>query len=192
MPTTIASLSGCIGLAFGAPLSWKAAGKKLGSIPNDPGVYVIIGKKSKTAPIDPSMIMSWIARCPKMKLNGTKPTAKGQTAYLSSYWLPNETVLYIGKAGSNLRTRIGQFLKHNLGAKSPHSGGQWLLALSTLPSLQIYWSIAESKSHAAELESRALLFFASQADTVGSLPFANLTAPKIQGGKGRSLKESRC
>jgi hypothetical protein len=38
-------------------------------------------------------------------------------------WLPDEPAVYVGMAGTSLRTRLGQFYSTRLGARSPHAGG---------------------------------------------------------------------
>ncbi|HEY5149176.1 MAG TPA: hypothetical protein VIJ23_05030 [Mycobacterium sp.] len=50
----------------------------------------------------------------------------GQSVPAGRWWLPDTSVLYIGKAGPTnpLRTRVHQFVKTSIGAAGPHRGGQ--------------------------------------------------------------------
>jgi hypothetical protein len=49
-----------------------------------------------------------------------------------------QDVVYIGRAGSSLQKRLGQFYRHVYGRRSPHRGGQDILLL-TGP-LEVYWA----------------------------------------------------
>jgi hypothetical protein len=48
-------------------------------------------------PIDNSAVNKWINDVQTLKLNGARPTANSLISWLKSFWLPDETALYIGK-----------------------------------------------------------------------------------------------
>lgn len=80
-------------------------------------------------------------------------------------------MLYIGKTSSALKKRIRAYYKTELGAGSPHSGGQWLKTLKNLFQLYVHYAVSDSPE--AD-ESKLLAYFKQRA---GELPFANLTGP---------------
>jgi len=43
-----------------------------------------------------------------MKIDGNKPTVEEVTERLNNFWLPKETILYIGKAGTSLKRELNQ------------------------------------------------------------------------------------
>src|SRR5438105_3398685 len=52
------------------------------------------------------------------------PTPVGGVAErVSSFWIPDEVVLYVGLAGSSLGRRLARYYATALGARSPHAGG---------------------------------------------------------------------
>ncbi len=69
-----------------------------------------------------------------------RPRAGVVAAYISSFWLATEPILYIGKTDDPLSTRIGAMFAHRLGCSSPHKGGHWLKTLSILPDLWVHWA----------------------------------------------------
>jgi hypothetical protein len=76
-----------------------------------------------------------------------------------------EEIVYIGRTKRSLRKRLKEFYRHKYGARSPHRGGQAVLALKC--GLLIYWA-ATSDCAAAE---HAMIEHVKM--RVGSLPFAN-------------------
>ena len=155
-----------------------------------PGVYLVALTDDPNdgsivlpeAPVDLNALDLWIDECPEMKLNRERPLVGSLSRYLSSYWLPGETVLYVGMATS-LQDRIGKFFSHRLGRSSPHRGGHWLKALSNLSELSIFTAMCESVDDAGKYESRLIEEFISQIPEVIRnnqpnpqlpLPYANL------------------
>lgn len=63
---------------------------------------------------------------------------------LEQLWLPDETILYIGKAGPNKRRtvekRLHEYFDTKFGSKKWHAGGHWLNSLKNLDSLNIYYT----------------------------------------------------
>jgi len=87
-------------------------------------------------------------------------------------WLPEQPILYIGKAGglglkSTLRKRIRQFYRHRHGDRSPHRGGHDLkLLLPRLP-VWLFWAPTEDR---LAVERKILAAFRADA---GHRPFAS-------------------
>jgi hypothetical protein len=116
-------------------------------------------------------------------MDGQRPTEFDLSRRLASFWLPDETVLYIGLAGTSLRSRINQYYRTPLGARRPHAGGWFLKTLSILPELFVHFARTTTPK---ESEGRLLGAFVQgiSASTRSSLfdsqhpfPFANLEWP---------------
>lgn len=192
MPTRIEELFASAG---GEVLSQVTWGMPLPC--TQPGVYVVALSGSNNqcvcydeAPISEEAVRQWIDRVPNLTLDGEKPTVAGLTARLKRFWLPDETIVYIGKAGTSLRRRVNQYYCTALGAAGPHAGGHWIKTLSVLDKLSIYWR-ATDREGASALEKRFLHVFGQNVsdesrrkllDPESCLPFANLQCP---GGRRR-------
>src|SRR6266540_3051192 len=72
-----------------------------------PGIYVVeLAVASPTAPIDLARIGSWIERVPGLRLDGERPNPKALAARLASFWLPGQTVLFIGATDGSIGGRL--------------------------------------------------------------------------------------
>ena len=90
-----------------------------------------------------------------------------------------EAVLCDGKAGTRVRSRVGQYDRTRLGARSPHAGGWPLKTLASLGRLQVHTARCDDpgKAEAAILAA----FMCAVSEHVGPnlrdpsmpLPFAN-------------------
>lgn len=156
-----------------------------------PGVYCVsisskadVLEKIEEYPVSLSKIEEWIEYVPNMLIDGEKPTVETIVERLNKYWLPKETILYIGMAGTSLRTRVNQYYNSKLGNKKPHRGGHWLKTLNNLNELNIFWTTSGDRD-AGELEKELLNKFEASIDYKNELydakhafPFANLEHPK--------------
>ena len=129
-----------VGLRVDGRVAW---GRPIPS--NKPGVYVITqsGKARYEAPIDVGKVRSWMDIARDMTLDGKPgPEPADLTRRLAEFWLSDEPILYVGLAGTSLRNRTGQFVRHVPGYNKPHSGGYWLKLLSDdcLGTAEILWS----------------------------------------------------
>ena len=90
-----ASLLRSVGLMADGPVLWGRPVPASG-----PGVFVIeLPAPLATAPIEVTRIGKWIERVDTLRLDGERPTSKALAARLSAFWLPSQTVLYIGGVG---------------------------------------------------------------------------------------------
>lgn len=186
MPSTIASLFKESGLELSGQVNW---GEKVKD--DCPGVYIVSVAEYPgswvnpyhQAPIDQSRLSAWIKKADTMKIDGCRPTVEKLHERLSGFWLPDETILHIGKAGNSIRRRVGQYYQTGLGDAKPHAGGHWLKTLSILDSLVVYWATAED---AEAMESNLLAAFIRNTSFEAKvslfsrefpLPFANLEYP---------------
>src|SRR4051812_9500131 len=110
MPIAAADLFARIGLTIKSSVPW---GQK---VPCDsPGVYAIClsndparnSPVAPQAPISPDLVREWTEYVPTIKLDGKSgPSAVDVIRCLQKFWLPDETILYLGKA-TCLRSRLG-------------------------------------------------------------------------------------
>jgi hypothetical protein len=164
---TQAGLAGYGPIAWGTPIPSRKSGVYIIALPDDP---------KPIAPNDAVVVADWIARVPGLAVVGQSPTTtQALEQALQRFWLPDETILYIGKATS-LRRRLGQFYRHRLGERRPHKGGHWLKTLSDLASLRVYF--AECEDFAAG-ERLLLARFADQVSITArsSLPDPSIAIP---------------
>ena len=132
------------------------------------------------APIELTKVGKWIERVETLRLDGERPTSKALAARLAAFWLPTETVLYVGLSTASLGGRIAAYYQTDLGDRRPHAGGHWIKTFHSLDGLRVWWAQTRAPE---EYEDALLTAFgegvdeASRAalpDTSTVLPFANL------------------
>ena len=157
------------------------------------GVYIVsLSERSgqnqvllDNAPIDLGAVKEWLRRVPNMSLDGQiGPSSKDVAERLGEFWLPDESILYIGKASRSLRKRVHQYYRTPLGNSAPHRGGHWIKTLSVLDETFVHYI---ETPDAEETEKRLLGAFVSLVsdktkqrlkDPERPFPYANLEYPK--------------
>ncbi|HKB28588.1 MAG TPA: transcription elongation factor GreA, partial [Candidatus Limnocylindrales bacterium] len=133
-----------------------------------------------SAPIELTRVGKWIERVETLRLDGERPTSKTLVARLGTFWLPVQTVLYIGASEASLRRRVAAMAATELGDRRPYAGGHWLKTLRNLDATRIWWA---STTATEEYEDALLDAFAAgltEDERAGLpdhdviLPFANL------------------
>jgi hypothetical protein len=121
-----AALIRAVGLEPRGPVTWGQP------VPcASTGVYVIETTAPLTnAPIEPSAVAAWIERVPTLRVDGARPSETTLGEPLASFWIPNETIVYAGLAGTTVAKRVRQFYGTPLGERRPHAGGHWLTTLA--------------------------------------------------------------
>ena len=180
MPTSPSQLLGQVGCAITGSVSW---GTKPAS--DEQGVYVVSlhGDPDKEdglpeAPVSEATVAAWIERVPSLILDGGQPKPIDLMQRLARYWLPDEAIVYIGKATS-LRKRLGQYYSTPLGDRRPHAGGHWIKTLTNLTSLTVHYAELDKVADPEAVEKQILLKF-SQAvsrQTRAAHPQQDLTIP---------------
>lgn len=131
----------------------------LDRIPNAPGVYLILTDRRK----HPRVLTRSYAGLWKGK-NPTLPASE-----LRSAWVAESAVIYIGKAGTSLRTRLRAYLRHGVGHAAAHWGGRAIWQLADSGALLVAWRL----QHEPRSVERALI--AEFVKKHGKRPFANRT-----------------
>lgn len=178
-PRTGAALLRDVGLMVDGPLPYGRPVPARG-----PGVFIIeLPAPLATPPLELTRVGVWLGRVPTLRLDGAIPTSKALQARLASFWLPSQTILYIGAAETSVGGRVAALDKTVLGDRKPHSGGHWLKALKVLPTCRVWWAATDA---VAEYEDALLSAFADDVvdeeraalpDQAVVLPFANLRRP---------------
>ena len=165
------------------PIKWAKIGievKKSENILSTRGIYIIkCPSPLPHAPLEDKLIETWITgaglfECDKLTLENSslKYMVTSVRSYLDSFWIPSETVLYIGKASNSntIGKRLNAFWHHELGRKGPHRGGHWLKTLSNLNDLDVFWYASLNPE---DEEKNCLTKFAEK-NLKNLIPFANL------------------
>jgi len=146
VPSTVASLFAASGLVPADPVRW---GEPVNE--NRPGVYAV----ALTARVDEeadsverpafseARLQELLDRRPELRLDKTRrPSSAELGERLAGFWLPDETVVYVGCTTRPLRTRTREYYGHRLGCNSPHKGGWPLKMLEFLDALWVHWAHA--------------------------------------------------
>lgn len=180
MPTTVEHLFGVAELRGQRPVPWGT------SVPSrSPGVYVVEAPGvARECPTDPAAVATLLERRPELRVDGERPTAEGLAARLQQLWLPDETILYIGLAGTSIGNRISQYYATSLGARSPHAGGWPLKMLGNLSQLTVHYAPTADYKRVERIMVDAFCGNVSRStrdrlvDPACPTPFANLQVPQ--------------
>ena len=66
-----------------------------------------------SAPLSKTVFDKWLSVCPNLTLDDHKPDPDKLMERIQSFWLPDEVILYIGKATS-LSSRVNQYYVNGL------------------------------------------------------------------------------
>lgn len=186
MPSSVLSIFAAAGLR---PLGVTAWG---GEVPEDePGVYVValdedpeaLTAHLPEAPIADGAIEHLLKVRPELQVDDRPPTPSGLRARLQQFWLPDETILYIGLASRSIRSRVDAYYRTKLGARSPHAGGWFLKTLERHPTRYVHWATTENPLKTEDAMLRAFCDGVSDStratlyDPARPFPFANLEWP---------------
>ena len=101
------------------------------AVPLDrPGVYAVATTEDITATGSPQdakisgeAVRALLTARPELTVDRIVASVDELTVRLAALWVFNEPVLYIGMSTKPLRKRVGQYVRHRLGASGPHKGG---------------------------------------------------------------------
>ena len=146
------------------------------------GVFVIeTPSPSSSAPIDADQLRRWLDRVPDLRIDGEHPSPTILGRRLASFWVPDVSLLYVGRSNRSLAGRVGALYATELGYRRPHAGGHWLKTLRDVSRLHLWWAETDA---AEEYEDALLGAFAdalpdelSERLPMPTLPWANLESP---------------
>lgn len=187
MPTTVQQIFKQFNIPHFARVQW---GQRF--IDNNQGIYIVStsNQEDQNLGITPTpnfanrVFTEWLTNCPQLTVDRTRPTIAALQNRLAEFWLPDENILYIGKADKRkndegLSCRICEFYNPRMGNNS-HSGGLWIRTLSNLSNTTVYYCYCNNPKG---LEEQMLEYFMSNVsdstlaqlrDQNLPLPFANL------------------
>ena len=178
MPIEPAALFRAVGLTPDGPALWGAPVRVAG-----PGVFVVEWPAPlDRAPVDISAVGTWLTRVPTLRVDGERPTGKALAARLAAWWLPGETVVYVGSARS-LGKRVDGLARTPLGDARPNPAGQWLKALRGFEGARLWWAATDAAEEYEDALLEAFAVAVPAAATAGLpdatlvLPFANRRRP---------------
>lgn len=176
---TASGLLRAVGLLADGPVVW---GRSLP--PTAAGVFIVeLPAPRASAPVELSRIGKWLERVEGLRLDGTRPTSRALATRLGAFWLPSETVLYVGSTGTSVSRRVAAMIATPLGDRRPNSGAHWLQALAMPPGTRVWWTATKAVE---EYEDALFTAFAERIadaeraalpDPETVLPFANLRRP---------------
>jgi hypothetical protein len=182
-------------------LEWAGAVKWQQRVPSDePGVYAISMTSDPYAshggavefPLSSRAFEELLDVCPFLEVDGMSATLDSFGRRLQRFWLPDESILYIGKAGTSLSARTRAYYSTKLGATGPHAGGWWLKMLTILPELTVHYARHPDPGAAEDALINQFARHLSQASRSNLLdrnrvgPFANVHIPGF-GNKAHGL-----
>ena len=191
MPTIISKLFEQAGLTFHGQVKWgqlinsKECGFYIVALTEDIEKLVCRGNSN----IDDSAIKQWSELVKsggkEILIDNKVSDLKSIKQRLEKFWLPDETIVYIGKAGPNkertIRKRVKEYYKTQMGCDSKHAGGHWVKILKDISSLNIFYS-EYSGLDIEEKEEQLILSFIDNVskrtkenlfDNLNCFPFAN-------------------
>lgn len=186
MPSSVGDLMAAGGLAYGGAVAW---GTTVPSVA--PGVYVVslspdpstLADVLPTAPMSRAAVSNLLSVRPELRVDGRRPDVQALARRVGQFWIPDESVLYIGLAGSSLAGRVGAYYSTKLGRRSPHAGGWFIKLIDHLDRLWVHYAASD---YPGQSEHRMLEAFvervsaaprASLRDPDHPFPFANLEWP---------------
>lgn len=187
-----AELLRSIGLEVDGPARW-------GSKPTSrsAGIFLVeTATSTNTAPIDLDEVRRWLERVPDLRMDGERPTQSTLAMRLGMFWVPDQTLLYVGRTAKSLSARVASLYATELGHARPHPGGHWLKTLRAQAKLRLWWAETDA---AEEYEDELIEAFAAGISAevrerlpegAPLLPWANLespTGPKREAGLTSTL-----
>ena len=174
--TDAAALLRSVGLLADGPAVWGRPVPAQG-----PGVFLVeLPTPLATAPIELTRVGKWIERVPSLRLDGERPGSRAVAARLASFWLPSQTVLYLGTSDGSVGRRIAAMDKTNLGDRRPASGGHWLKTLRSVDGVRVWWAPTAATEEYEDALFSAFADRVPEGDLAGLrdrsvvLPWANL------------------
>jgi hypothetical protein len=202
MATTVKQIFNKFGIHEFKKVKWGTTFNELKQ-----GIYIVSTSDNpnlhlgicQTPQVNQNQINLWISKLPNFLIDNVQVDSKSLINRLNSFWLPDESILYIGKApsrkdGNGISNRVIEYFNTIIGNGGPHSGGQWIKILKQLDSFTVYYAECNDP---ADVENRMLEFFMKNVseetksllfDKNLPLPFANI---KFKGNKKHGIRNQR-
>lgn len=149
-----------------------------------PGVFVVeLPEPIAEPPVDHTLLRAWLERVPTVTVDGVTPTPRDLAVRLGTYWLPGETVLYIGSTARSLGGRVAALAATELGDRRPFGSAYRLRTLRDIGRLRVWWAETGAPEEYADALMTAFAAGVDPAsvsrlpDPTLVLPFANVETP---------------
>jgi hypothetical protein len=137
-----------------------------------PGVFIVeLPTMQPKVSIDPDAIREWLGRASELRIDGKRPSVAELQSRLASYWLPRQTILYIGSSQKSVAARLTGMYKTPLGERRPQSVGHWLKTLHDIGKARIWWAPVDDPDLYEDTLIEAFV------KSAGALPYAVLARP---------------
>lgn len=174
-----AELLRSVGLLPDGPVRWGAPVRSA-----RPGVYIVeLPAPLPHAPVDPSHVGAWLDRVATLEMDGQRPTGRDLSHRLAAFWLPDQTVVYVGSTSGSIGRGVAELETTPLGDPAPHADGRWLATFHTLEQARVWWAETDAAEEYADavLEAFAAGVDPSMAEALHDptvvVPFANMATP---------------
>jgi len=207
MPVSVNTIAAHVNLNNVKSVNWGATIQS-----QEEGVYIISLSEDPSmnhgtldaCPLSVDIIRNWLDKVGGFELDGIRTFNEQKIAKrLSEFWLPDENILYIGKApkrsnNKGIGNRVKEFYRTDYGEAKPHAGGHWLKALKNLNELYVYYA---ETPNSGTVEMMMLNYFCDHVsrktldllrDRELPLPFANLELIKGKRKKHGLNKMKKC
>ena len=159
------------------------------------GIYIVSTSQNPTIndnlfesiPINNNILEFWLNKVKTLQLDGnTSPTVSQLRDRLNKFWLPDESILYIGQTecSKGIKRRVSQYYRTELGERKPHAGGHWIKTLSILNELFVHYFPDNTPTQTEKNLLRTFVGQVSEQTLVNlrdrnlPIPFANLELEK--------------
>ncbi len=176
---TAAGLLRSIGLEVDGPIRWGAKPTS-----QQPGIFLVeTPTPADSASLDLDEILRWLERVPDLRMDGERPTQSALAERMREFWLPGQSLLYVGRTARSLSARVASLYATELGHNRPHPGGHWLKTLREVAKLRLWWAETDAPE---EYEDELVAAFAEAvseqdrarlSEGAPVLPWANLDSP---------------
>jgi transcription elongation factor GreA len=176
---TAADLMRSIGLEVDGPARWSTRPTS-----RAPGIFLVeTPTPADSASLDLDEIRRWLERVPDLRLDGERPTQSTLAERMRTFWLPGQSLLYVGRTSKSLSARVASLYATELGHARPHPGGHWLKTLRAVSRLRLWWAETDAPE---EYEDEVIAAFAEAVPAEARarlpegapvLPWANLESP---------------
>ena len=176
---TATDLLRALDLMLDGPAVWGAPVRS-----SRPGVFVVeLPEPIAEPPIDHTLLRQWLERVSTLTVDGASPTPRDLALRLGAYWLPGETVLYIGSTAKSIGGRVAALVATELGDRRPFGSAYRLRTLRDIGRLRVWWAETGAPEEYADALMTAFAAAVDPAsvarlpDPALVLPFANVEAP---------------
>ena len=131
-------------------------------VPNVPGVYVVIRESTQDPVIGDKGIYQ-----------SEKQVAPYRVDELAQRWIKVASVVYIGKASTSLRKRLGQYRRAGVAGGTNHNGGRSIWQLADAEDLLVAWHRVDLEAVGVDARQAEQDLIRAFARVYGRRPYAN-------------------